>query len=212
MDSSAAYNPYEAVTDEASAPFVDRAAALTRLRKQLADPSAPALVVLGRAGVGKTALLRQINATGDESLVTIYVALDDTPLDGEDNWLLSLAQSATEELVRREFTLTRLSDMQPPGDDPRAWLNNAFLSEFLGTIRPQRRAAFLLDDAGLLLDAIDRGALPASTLTYLHMLKQLRPQMPSAAASNARPTRRCRRGAGASEPTRARARCARSWR
>ncbi len=178
MQSSNAHNPYEVeADDEVLAPFADRAAALTRLRQQIADAAASSLAILGRQGIGKTALLRQIDATADESVVTIYVDLAETPLDSEGDWLLELAQSATEELVRRDFTLSRLATMQPPGDDARSWLNDAFLSEFTSIIRPHRRAAFLLDNAETLLDAIDRGVLPTSTSAYLQFLKHERPQI-----------------------------------
>ncbi len=178
MESSTAYNPYEVTAgSDALAPFADRSAALNRLRQQIADADAPAIAVMGREGSGKTALLRQIDATTDETVVTIYVDLAETALDSEGDWLLTLAQSATEELVRRDFTLSRLATIQPPGDDARSWLTHNFLSELTSIIRPHRRAAFLLDNGEALLDAIDRGTLPDTSMAYLQFLKHERPQV-----------------------------------
>jgi hypothetical protein len=178
MDSIPVQNPYEvAPNSDKLAPFADRSTAMTRVRQQIADAGAPALALLGREGIGKTALLRQIDATTDETVLTIYVNLADTPLDSEGDWLLALAQSATEELVRHDFTLSRLASMQPPGNDVRSWLDNTFLSEFCSIIRPQRRAAFLLDNIEVLLDAIDRGGLPDSSMAYLQFLRHERPQI-----------------------------------
>jgi hypothetical protein len=170
MDSSAPVNPYQ----QARQPFAGRKAPHARLHQVLSDVNqASAALYYGRQHIGKTALLRHIEASFDDNHIGVYIPLKDTPITDETDWLLTLSQAATAEIVGRDFTYSRLSDMQPPGDDPRGWFVNTFLREILIVIRAHRRMVFLLDDVDGLLDAMAAKRLPADSLMFLAaVLKQ----------------------------------------
>jgi energy-coupling factor transporter ATP-binding protein EcfA2 len=154
-------NPYQQIPP----PFAGRKPALNRFRQALAERRA--LLYLGRQGIGKTALLRHLEATLDDSYLAVYLPLRDTPIADETDWVLSISQSITAEILKRDFTYSRLSQMPPPGDDPRGWFSETFLPEIIAIIRVHRRLILLLDDAEGLLDAMTAGALPADHPAFL---------------------------------------------
>lgn len=168
-------NPYHAdYADEAhlsDAPFAGRKMAFSRLYHQLTDPARDhALAFLGRRHIGKTALLYAFDSTFSDSFVGAYVPLREVSLDNETDFVLSLAQAATAALLERGFTLSRLNEMEPPGDQVRVWLETVFLPGILGAIRSQRQLVFLLDDADRLLPAVKGRLLPEDMFAYLHDL------------------------------------------
>ena len=163
-------NPYHAgygdTAGVASAPFAGRKDAFTRLYARMFDPvNTGAILFLGRQHTGKTALLHNTDAIFKETAVGIYVPLRETTLDTEAHWLLALAQMITATLVESGFTLSRLSQLEPLGDQPRDWLEVTFLPQILGAIK--RKLLILLDDADRLLSAVRTGQLPADTFSYL---------------------------------------------
>ncbi|MCC6613840.1 MAG: ATP-binding protein [Anaerolineae bacterium] len=165
-------NPYAcSVDDPMLAPFAGRQAVFARLRLQFTDPARQgALLVLGRRRIGKTAFLRAFDVAFDETFVGVYVSLRDLTLQSENEWWLSLAQAITERLIERAFTLHRLIDLAPPGDDARAWFAEAYLPPVLTLIRPHRHLVLLADDADFLLEAIKSGRLAPDTLSFLREL------------------------------------------
>jgi hypothetical protein len=182
MTESAVLNPYHAdYADEeqlASAPFAGRKAAFARLYQQLTDTvRQSALVVLGGRHIGKTALLYAFSAAFSETVVGVYVSLRETALDSETDFILGLAQAATAALFDQGYALSRLTDIEPPGDQPRLWLDTIFLPGAIATIHSPRQLVFLLDDADRLLPAIRGGLLPQDTFDFLHHLMQQHPQM-----------------------------------
>lgn len=175
-------NPYHAdYGDEehlASAPFAGRKAAFARLYQQLTDTSRQsALVVLGSRHAGKTALLHAFNAAFSETFVCAYVPLRETALDTETDFILGLAQAATAALMEQGYSLNRLSDIEPPGDEPRLWFDTVFLPGVITTIRSPRQLVFLLDDADRLNPAIKGRLLPEDTFTFLHGIMQSNPEI-----------------------------------
>jgi hypothetical protein len=54
----------------------------------------------------------------------------------------------------------------------RRWFSETYLPEMVGVIRRHRRLVFLLDDANVLLKAMDDGRLPDDSIQYLHSLVQ----------------------------------------
>ncbi|MBE0688680.1 MAG: hypothetical protein IH587_00985, partial [Anaerolineae bacterium] len=129
MNDYVASNPYACSADDPTlAPFAGRQAAFARLRQQFTDPARTgALLVLGRRRIGKTAFLRAFDMAFDETFVGVYVSLRELALQTEAEWWLSLAQAITERLIERSFTLHRLIDLAPPGDDARGWFAEAYL-------------------------------------------------------------------------------------
>ncbi|MCA9906211.1 MAG: hypothetical protein KC547_20290, partial [Anaerolineae bacterium] len=172
-------NPYAcSATDQTLAPFAGRQAAFARLRQQLTDTSrSGALLVLGRRRIGKTAFLRAFDMAFDDSFVGVYLNLRDLAAQSESEWWLSLAQAITERLIERAFTLHRLIDLSPPGDDVRTWFTQMYLPPVLTLVRPFRRIVLLADDADALLDAIAAGRLAADTVTFLRDLTDMHPRL-----------------------------------
>jgi hypothetical protein len=155
----------------AAAPFAGRGSAFARLRRQLTDPAHHgALLVLGRQRIGKSAFLHAFHAAFDESFVGIYVPLRTFQNQQESEWWLGIAQTITEHLIERAFTLTRLQELQPPETDARDWFTSSFLPPVLALIRPHRRLVLLLDDIDALLDAMQQGFMRPDTLTYLRAM------------------------------------------
>ncbi len=168
-------NPYHAsyADDQAaaSAPFAGRQDAFARLYARLFDPaSTSAILFIGRRHSGKTVLLHNAAAVFKESALGVHVPLRQTALDKESVWLLALAQTITAELVRQGYTVSRLSQLESPGDDMRHWLEVTFLPQILGAVR--RKLLIMLDDVDQLLLALRDGRLPADTFTYLLSLSQ----------------------------------------
>lgn len=163
-------NPYHAGYNDpsgiASAPFAGRKDSFARLYARLLDPvNTGAIMFLGRQHVGKTALLHNAITVFNETAVGVYVPLRDANLDTEAYWLLALAQAINTVLVEDGYTVSRLSQMDPIGDQPRQWLEVTFLPQVLGAVR--RKLLILLDDADCLLMAVRSGRLPVDTFSYL---------------------------------------------
>jgi len=179
MNEYVASNPYTCSADDPTlAPFAGRQAAFARLRQQFIDPTrAGALLVIGRRHVGKTAFLRAFDMAFDETFVGVYVNLRELTLQTEGEWWLSLAQAITERLIERAFTLHRLMDLTPPGDDARAWFAETYLPPVLALIRPHRQLVLLADDADALLEAVNIGRFSADTITFLRELIDTHPRL-----------------------------------
>ncbi len=172
-------NPYAcSATDQTLAPFAGRQAAFARLRQQLTDTTrSGALLVLGRRRIGKTAFLRAFDMAFDDTFVGVYLNLRELTAQTESEWWLSLAQAITERLIERAFTLNRLIDLSPPGDDARTWFTQTYLPPVLTLVRPFRRIVLLADDAEALLDAVSAGHLAADTITFLRELIDTRARL-----------------------------------
>ena len=163
-------NPYHAEYGDreglVSAPFAGRKEAFARLYSRLSDPvRTGAILFLGRQHIGKSALLRNADAVFKDTAVGVYVSLRDVTPENEAYWLLALAQAVTASLLEHGFTLSRLSQLDPLGDQPREWLETTFLPQILGAVR--RKLLILIDDADRLLMAERAGQLPEDTFSYL---------------------------------------------
>lgn len=165
-----AANPYHAgygdLATLSTAPFAGRQDSFTRLYARLFDPvQTGAILFMGRRHSGKTALLRNASNIFKATALGVYVPLGDVPADRESTWLLALAQTITTELVEQGFILSRLSQLDAPGDDVRGWLEVTFLPQILGAVR--KKLLLLLDDADRLLMAVRGGQLNDDTIAYL---------------------------------------------
>lgn len=168
-------NPYHSDYHDASgivsAPFAGRKDAFARLYARLIDPiNTGAILFLGRQHVGKTALLHNANTIFKETAIGVYLPLREANLDTEAYWLLALAQAVTTALVDQGFTLSRLSQLDPVGDQPREWLEVTFLPQVLGAV--QGKLLLMLDDGDCLLLAVRAGRLPLDIFSYLSSLAQ----------------------------------------
>jgi len=180
MASQAPTNPYQPLPDSEidSAPFAGRQKAFEFLYQQLTDPAGTETsLILGRHAIGKTALLRHFNRFFDETLVGVYVPLQERTFTDEADWLKLLVDGAARALAERNYTLSRLPEFDGAGSDMRGWFTETYLPEMLNIIRRHRRLVFLLDDVETLLKAVESGNLPEDGLDYLHTLVQNHPPL-----------------------------------
>lgn len=154
--------------------FVGREKSLALIHNHITRPDHHrALALIGRAGMGKTTLLRHFDSMFDPSLVWgLYVPLGETPLTTEANWLRVLFECMLEAAVTHGFSRERLPVIPSGSVDWRAWLKETGLPELFHVVRAARRVVILIDDAGVLLDKIARGAFPADHPAYLQSLIQ----------------------------------------
>lgn len=169
-------NPYQPFAPaRGTTPFAGRAEALLRLRQHVRESaSGGALMIIGRAGVGKTALLRRAAAAADDSLVAVYVPL--IAASDESAFITALAQTTTAELARRDFALHHLPPL-PQDTSPllREWFAGEWLPEACLAIRAHRRLLWLVDDAHHLMAAGGpEPGFPAYLLDLLARFPQVR--------------------------------------
>ena len=180
MDNRALANPYHTgdAAGLATAPFAGRQDAFGRIYGQISDPGRKqAILILGRRKIGKSALLYAAGSVFKETVVTVYIPLRDEPITSEYDWLLSLAQTITEAVAERGYTLSRLSQIEPPGNDIRLWFDDTFLPHILAALRGTRDLLLLFDDADRLLVALKTATLPEDALDFLDTLLAKHPQL-----------------------------------
>lgn len=163
-------NPYHAGYGDTqglvTAPFAGRKDAFSRLHARLFDPiNTGAILFMGQRHIGKSALLLNVGSVFSETAVGVYLPMRETTPPNEAAWLLLLAQTITNALTEQGYTLGRLSQLDPVGDQPRDWLEMAFLPQILGAVRS--KLLILIDDADRLLMAIRAGQLPDDSFAYL---------------------------------------------
>lgn len=174
-------NSHSKPTYDTGAPFVGRASVIQRLQQHMLDATdRHALLVVGRDGRGKSALLRYLATQREGQILAVQVPLDAGALRNEGSFIRRLIAVTNRLLAERDFTLLRLPDIAeydaPPPDtqrpemDLRTWFMTPYLDIVLQIIRPHRRLVWLFDDAGRLNDAIQSGDLPADMLEFLQQL------------------------------------------
>jgi hypothetical protein len=157
--------------------FVGRENALALIHQHFTRTQhTQALTIVGRARIGKTALLNQVDAIVDPMVAwVLYVPLKSAPLTSEAAWLRHLFRLALDAAVEHGFSPERLPALPADSGDFRGWLQQTGFPEFFHVIRGARRVLYLLDDIGQLIDAMQRGSLPADHGAYLSSL--LQPQL-----------------------------------
>ncbi len=127
-----------------------------------------ALVLVGRRGLGKTAVLHQLPYQLDERYSLCIVSLGLIGLGDEHSFFAALVDDIRAALELAEASTYRLPEW-PEAAEPdglRDWFRDEYLEIALTALRT-RHLLLALDDAHLLLEAIDRGTLPADLLDYL---------------------------------------------
>lgn len=167
------YNPLEPVENPAW--FFGREDAFSFFRQHLAGmPLRHALVLIGRRGLGKSALLRQLQHHLDESYRVCVVDLSLVDLRGEESFFAALVDEIHATLEQAEVSTYRLPDWSEGGEETpinrRAWFRQVYLDVAMTALR-HRHLLIALDDAHLLLDAIAKGTLPADLPDYLAALQ-----------------------------------------
>ncbi|MCU0500012.1 MAG: hypothetical protein MUF87_21890 [Anaerolineae bacterium] len=160
-------NPF----DQPVKPFAGRVEAFADLHQHLLDPNPQqAVLYLGQARIGKTALLQQVSVAFDTDTIPVYLPLKIAPLHEEGAWLRALYGAIYQQALERGFRAERLLALPSETADWRTWLRDQAMPAVTLAIRPHRRIALLLDDAEALLTAIESGQLPADTLEFLRSL------------------------------------------
>ena len=167
------YNPLEPVENPAW--FFDREDAFAFFRQHLVGvPLKHALVLIGRRGLGKSSLLRQLQRHVDERYRVCVIDLTLVDLRGEESLFAALVDEIHTTLDRAEVSTYRLPDWPQPGDealaDLRVWFRDVYLDVAMTALRA-RHLLIALDDAHLILEAIDQGTLPPDLLDYLGALQ-----------------------------------------
>jgi formylglycine-generating enzyme required for sulfatase activity len=171
-------NPYHLNGTDGSRLFFGRQAVFTWILEQTAaDLAADQMLVLhGPAKIGKTAVLKQIEAGAmNPPLVGIHLDFAHIPLDSISTLYWEIANAGLNALARLNIELDTLNHTDFIADPTKA-LQQQFLlptSKLLQEKRPfnqtvQRRLIFLFDNTHLLLEQIDDGVLPSNALANLH--------------------------------------------
>jgi hypothetical protein len=163
-------NPYLS-GDFTTEPFAGRQKAFEFLYQQLM--SSKCGILMGRRDSGKTAVLRHFSSSFSETFTTIYLPHKELPLQGQNEWLLALAEATLKALMERNLSLSRLVKLQPDAARMREWFGETFLPEVTKVARVER-LAFLLDDAGALAKAVQDGRMPSDHFIYMDELKKRR--------------------------------------
>jgi hypothetical protein len=140
------------------APFAGRASIVSTLRQRLTDPAhARAEVFVGRRQIGKTALLRHLETTLENSHLAVTIACERLPLEREGDTLIAFGLALIDAVAARAAIhrerIPPLPD-SPTRDESRRWLADTCLPTLITALRGQRRLLLLLDNADRLIDAI----------------------------------------------------------
>jgi hypothetical protein len=160
------YNPLQPVDDPAL--FFGRADVFAFFRQQYVGTAHDhAVVLIGRRGLGKSTVLRQLQL--DDQYVPCLVSLGALDLTGEAALIAAFADAIRQTLDQTGASTYRLPDWPEAADDApslRDWFRAEYLDVALSALRV-RHLLLILDDAHLLIEAMDRGVLPGDFMRYL---------------------------------------------
>lgn len=166
-------NPYHPLQPtEHPAYFYGREAVFAFFRGHfVGTPRDRALALTGRRGLGKSSVLRQLQGRVDDRYRVAVINLGAVDLADEAALIGALVDAVHLALEVAEASTYRLPDWPPAttesGEavDRRAWFRDAYLDVALAALRG-RFLVLALDDAHLLLEAVERGDLPGDLLDY----------------------------------------------
>ncbi|MBK8026879.1 MAG: ATP-binding protein [Chloroflexi bacterium] len=162
----------------AVAPFAGRQGAMARVGALVSEARrSNGLLFTGWRSMGKTALLHAIAATMPDSFVGVIVSLQPNIPRDQTALLVTLAETITTALVDADFTLSRLSQLEPPGEDPRRWFEETFLPPTIGALHANRRLLLMIDDVDRLIMGVRGGTLPTDLFAYLSGLLTRTPSL-----------------------------------
>ena len=155
-------------------PFGGREQVFAHIYNHLNDPpNTGAVAFLGRRHIGKTALLRQVEAMVETNHLGVYIHVNDVSLDGESSLLQTLIPATIDAIILRGYSLR---DTQIPEEDDaetlQSWFAEVCLPEIFHVIRSHNRLILLLDDVHYLVQDAVLGRIYC---TQLHSL--LHPQL-----------------------------------
>lgn len=165
------YNPHQPAGDPAT--FFGHNSVFAFFRQHfVGTPLDRPLIMFGRRGLGKSAVLQQLAHQLEERYRPCVVSLGALDTLTERTLIAALVEAIRRTLEQSEASTYRLPDW-PTLDDSgshmnevRAWFRGEYLDVALSALRV-RHLVLCFDDAHLLFDAIDSGALPADWPAYL---------------------------------------------
>ncbi|HVO72343.1 MAG TPA: hypothetical protein VMT24_19980 [Aggregatilineaceae bacterium] len=167
------YNPLVPVDDPTR--FYGHEEVFAFFRQHLVGSAlAHALVLIGRRGLGKSSVLLQLHYRIEDRYRPVIVNLGVMNLSSEESLIAGLVDEIHLAFQQAEISTFRLPEWPAPGEGEealslRAWFRSDFVGGAVTALR-MRHLLLVFDDAHLLLDAMDRGALPADWLHYLEEL------------------------------------------
>lgn len=163
-------HPYQPTPPAHSPLFVGREDFFAWLQFNLNEPPPhPPLALYGEAGIGKTALLRQIEQDAVRfNVVTIFVQLPARAVDSVSAFYWELAQTALPQLSRQKYDLPALNQATFIAD-PAAAFNQHILRPLQSGL-DGRHILLLFDDVDVIAGQLDKTALPSSLLEDLYYL------------------------------------------
>ncbi len=155
--------------------FFGREDVIAFLRQHLVGANnTEVLVILGRAGIGKTSVLQHIPYIVDERYQPVYMEAD--TLDNLYVYLTGLASRIVQRMELIGASTYRVPELPPadtPSQDLLKWFALDFMDVVLAAISRSRFLLLLLDDFHRIFDAVHSQLLPANFIDYLgELLKQ----------------------------------------
>ena len=207
------YNPLQPADDPVY--FYGREDAFAFFRQRLVGTAHErALVLIGRRGLGKSSLLRQLPHQIDDTYRSCIINVGALDLGSEGALLAGLVDEIHLALEQAEASTYRLPDWPTPGEGEPTQLREWFKAEYLQVALAALRGRHLLlafDDAHLMLEAMDRGALPADWLHYVETLLAAHERLDLILALDAAFENRVLSIELTNDPTLLRAWCASRW-
>jgi hypothetical protein len=166
-----------------STDYFGRDALFHKVQQHVSEPIQRGILVIeGQAGMGKTSFLQACSGHfPDHDVLLCWLVLDDSCLMHLSALYQRMYESTLEAFERGQFSLSRLPS--PPVDTELndetfvVWFHEAYLPQAFQIIRHYRYLVFLVDDADLLLNAIDKGNLSVTLLTQWQSLLETHPQL-----------------------------------
>ena len=151
--------------------FYGRQQAAAFLRQHLVGAHNRELIVIsGRIGMGKTALLNQVAYFVDERYISLHFQLTSASVQDTASLLINLAEAIVACMEAVGASTYRLPPIPEPGledVDLRHWFVHDFLDVALTAIRRDRFLLLLLDDLQVLFKAMDDGQITGEFIDYL---------------------------------------------
>ncbi len=162
------YNPLRPVLDPTL--FYGREDALRFLTLHLSGRRTPrALVVLGTHGIGKSSLLGRVPLVVDERYPSVKIDASALEMDNAVAFVATIVDQTRAMMAAIEASTYRLPsfpDVSDPNVNLLGWLADEYLEVVFSAIRRTRHLVLMVDNAHLVLDAMDAGDLPSDFMDY----------------------------------------------
>lgn len=134
-----------------------------------------AMVILGQHGMGKSSLLAQVPVVIDERYTSVKIDAAALELDDMVAFIATIVDQTRAMMNAIQASTYRLPPFPDPTDpdvDLLAWLADDYLEVVFSAIWRSRRLVMMVDNADLVLDAIEAGNFPADFMAYWQALLQ----------------------------------------